>query len=397
MSAARSRVLRLGVAGLGRAFTLMWPAFRADPRIRLMAAADPREAVRSAFAREFAARTYSTVEALADDPDIDAIYIATPHQVHAEHVEIAARAGRHVLVEKPIAITLAECDRMIAAAEAAGVHLIVGHSHSFDRPIQRARELIASGAHGPLGMITALNFGDFLYRPRRPEELDTARGGGVIFSQAAHQVDIVRLLGGGLVETVRASTGNWDPARSTEGAYSAHLTFESGAFASLTYSGYGHFDTDEFCGGISELGAVKDVSRHGTARRALAGVTDAAREAALKAERGYGGASFMPAAAAVAHEHFGVVIASCRHADIRPLPDRVMIHADTEQTAEMLPPPVIPRVEVIDELHAAVVDGRRPPHDGRWARATLEVCLAILESSRTGREISLTRQTAVPA
>ena len=102
---------------------------------------------------------------------------------------------------------------MIAAARSAGVQLVVGHSHSFDRPIRRTREIIASGAVGAPRMITALNFTDFLYRPRRPEELVTEQGGGVVFSQAAHQIDIVRLLGGGRVRSVRASTGAWDPAR----------------------------------------------------------------------------------------------------------------------------------------------------------------------------------------
>ena len=88
---------------------------------------------------------------------------------------------------------------MIDAAREAGVQLIVGHSHSFDLPILPTRELIASGAFGAVRMITALNFTDFLYRPRRPEELDTESGGGAVFNQAAHQVDIVRLLAGGKV------------------------------------------------------------------------------------------------------------------------------------------------------------------------------------------------------
>ena len=79
------------------------------------------------------------------------------------------------------------------------MHLVVGHSHSFDAPILRTRELIASGDFGAVRMINAFNYTDFLYRPRRPEELDTAHGGGAVFNQAAHQVDIVRLLGGGRV------------------------------------------------------------------------------------------------------------------------------------------------------------------------------------------------------
>ena len=77
---------------------------------------------------------------------------------------------------------------------------MVGHSHSFDAPILRTRALIAGGEFGAVRMINTLNYTDFVYRPRRPEELDTAQGGGAIFSQAAHQVDIVRLLGGGEVQ-----------------------------------------------------------------------------------------------------------------------------------------------------------------------------------------------------
>ena len=146
------------------------------------------------------------------------VYIATPHEHHATHVATVTAHGKHVLVEKPMAITLAECRQMIAAAERAGVSLLVGHSHSFDRPILRTREIIASGAVGPVRMINAQYYTDFLYRPRRPEELVTGRGGGVVFSQGAHQIDIVRLLGGGRVRTVRALTGAWDSDRPTEGA-----------------------------------------------------------------------------------------------------------------------------------------------------------------------------------
>src|SRR5579871_4435116 len=246
--ACGTRKLALGVAGLGRAFTLMLPTLLQDERIALVAAADPRREAREAFAADFDARTYGTVEELCADRDVEIIYVATPHQMHAAHACAAACAGKHLLVEKPMAITLAECEAMIAAARASKVHLIVGHSHSFDAPCAHARALIASGKFGRLGAVTAMNFTDFMYRPRRPEELDTAQGGGVVFSQGAHQIDVIRLLGGGRLRSVRASTGCWDAARPTEGAYSALLTFEDGAYATAVYSGYGHFDSDELCG-----------------------------------------------------------------------------------------------------------------------------------------------------
>jgi phthalate 4,5-cis-dihydrodiol dehydrogenase len=393
--------LRLGVAGLGRAFTLMLRALAADPRIELCAAADPREEARRRFAADFAARTYATVEALCEDRGVDAIYVATPHQHHAAHAIAAMSRGKHVLVEKPMAITLDDCTRMIEAAERAGLVLVVGPSHSFDRPILRAREIIASGEVGAVRMITAQYHTDYLYRPRRPEELVTDAGGGAIYSQCAHQVDVVRLLAGGRATSVRGATGAWDPRRATEGAYAALLTFDGGAFASLAYSGYAHFDGDEWCCGVGEMGMAKRADAYGAARRSLRRSATDRAELALKNARNYGGADPTlsdldnPADGPQGHPHFGAVIVSCDHADLRPLPNGVMIYGDDEARLDPLPLPAIPRSEVVDEFHGAIVDGRAPLHGGRWAMASLEVCLAILQSSRERREIALRHQVGV--
>src|SRR5262245_19149051 len=159
--------LKIGVAGLGRAFTVMLPTLTRDPRVELVAAADPRPEARQRFAADFGATVYGSVEGLCADARVEAVYVATPHQHHARHTAVAAAHGKHVLVEKPMALTLADCGAMIEVARAAGVQLIVGHSHSFDAPVRRAREIVASGTVGRVRMINALNFTDFLYRPRR--------------------------------------------------------------------------------------------------------------------------------------------------------------------------------------------------------------------------------------
>jgi phthalate 4,5-cis-dihydrodiol dehydrogenase len=399
------RRLRMGVAGLGRAFTLMLSTLAADSRVELVAAADLRSEATQRFAADFGARTYGAVEALCADPDVEVVYVATPHEHHVAHVATAAAHGKHVLVEKPMAITLDECRDMIVATERAGVSLIVGHSHSFDRPILRAREIIASGAVGAVRMINAQYYTDFLYRPRRPEELVTERGGGVVFSQGAHQIDIVRLLGGGRVRSVRALTGAWDRDRPTEGAFAALLTFECGAFASLLYSGYAHFDSDEICGGIGQLGVPKDANQYGAARRNLERAANSDQEAALKNARNYGGADYPKSTAAALsiasdgagarwHQHFGFVVVSCDRADLRPLPTGVMVYGDAGARMDPLPRPRIQRAEVIDELYDAIVHKRAPLHDGKWAMATLEVCLAVLQSAREQRDITLVHQVA---
>jgi phthalate 4,5-cis-dihydrodiol dehydrogenase len=394
-----TRRLRLGIAGLGRAFSLMLPTLRDDPRVELVAGADPRPEARAQFAEDFGATAHDSVEALCADPNVEAIYISTPHQFHRENVESAARHGKHAIVEKPMALSLADCAAMIEATQKAGTHLLVGHSHSFDAPIARTRALVASGAYGRLRMIQALQYTDFLYRPRRPEELATEQGGGVIFNQAPHQIDIVRLIGGGRVASVRAQTGSWDASRPTEGAYSAFLTFDDGLFASLTYSGYAHFDTDEFSEWIGESGLRKDPARYGEARAALRGVSGDS-ETAMKQARNYGGPRYTPPGAGAKdqrwHEHFGLIVASCDAADLRPQPHGIMIYGNEERRFEALSPPTIPRVEVMDEFCAAIFDGKPILHGGEWAMATMEVCFALLQSARDGREITLTHQTGLP-
>lgn len=389
------RRLRLGVVGLGRAFSLMAPGFAAHGRVRVVAAADPRAEARARFTADFGGSSYATAAELCADPTVDAVYVASPHQFHAEHAILAAKHDKHVLVEKPMALALTDCRAMVTAAEQAGVRLVVGHSHSFDAPVARARQIIGGGALGAVQMITAVNYTDFLYRPRRSEELDTERGGGVIFNQAPHQVDIARLLGGDRVQCVRAATGAWDRERPTEGAYSALLIFAGGAFASLTYNGYGHFDSDEWCEWVGEGGQRKSPDIYGATRRLLSSVQNAEAETALKATHNYGGADFFaPGGTPDFHPHFGVVLVSCERGDIRPTPKGVMIYGDRERRFEPLPAPPTPRAEVLDELCDAVLDGKPPLHNGAWGLATMEVCLAMLRSARDGCDVELTDQIA---
>jgi len=387
----------LGVAGLGRAFTLMLPTLANDPRIELVSATDPQSIACAQFERDFGVRCVDSVQALCAHPEVQAIYIATPHQLHVSHVEMAAAHGKHVMVEKPMALSLEDCTRMIEATQRAGTVLLVGHSHSFNAPILRAHQRIQSGEFGAVRMIQALNYTDFLYRPRRPEELDTAQGGGVIFSQAAHQLDIVRLLGGGHVTSVMAHTGAWDPARPTEGAYSALLGFAGGAFASVSYSGYGHFDSDQWMNDIGELGQSKSRSDYGAARRRLVNAHNAQQEAALKAARNYGAPQWVGSTAVptgLQHQHFGPLVVSCDRADLRPVPNGVWVDGDGACVLDALEPPHIPRQEVIDELYNAVVHQQPVLHSGEWARATTAVSLAILQSAHNAQPVTPPFQVA---
>jgi phthalate 4,5-cis-dihydrodiol dehydrogenase len=390
--------LRLGIIGLGGATRQILPSLAGHPRVRIVAGADPRAEARERFAADFGAGAFARAEQLCASAAVDAVYIATPHQYHRENAVAAADAGKHIILEKPMALTLDDCDAIIEAAARNHVQLVVGHTHGFDRPIAKMREIIRSGELGALAMVNMWSYSNFLYRPRRPEELDTKQGGGIIFNQVPHQVDVARLLGGGLVRSVRSMAWTLDPARPTEGSHVTFLQFESGAAASLVFSGYDYFDSDEFHFWVGEMGEEKQPDRHGSARAALEKLGSPDAEAFLKSAAAYGKASTAPAGEGRRHHpHCGVVIATCAGGDLRPSADGVLLYG--RQGRVEIPVPYGPgfpdKGGVLEELYDAWASGRPPLHSGAWGKATMEVALAVLTSARERREVTLHHQ--VPA
>jgi phthalate 4,5-cis-dihydrodiol dehydrogenase len=390
-----AKTLRLGVIGLGRAAAMMLPSLLAHPHVRLTAAADPNPAARARFEADVGGRTYVSAGELCAAADVDAVYVATPHQHHAGDVLTAAGHGKHAIVEKPMALTLEECRAMTDAAERNGVVLVVGHSHGFDPSIMMIRDVVERGEAGPLRMIANLVYTDFLYRPRRPEELDTSLGGGILFNQVPHQVDIVRTIDGGPLRSVYAHTGIWDRARPTEGAMTALLEFTDGVAASLTYSGYDRFDTDEFHDWTGEDGAPKR-PQHGRRQRAARAYATPDDEARGRTARGFAGAGIARSEGPMHHPHFGLLIVSCEGADLRPSPDGVLVY-DADGVRELRAPSAraYPNKDgVIDEFYDAIVSGQPPLHDGRWGTETMAATIALLHSARERRIVTLTGEDA---
>jgi phthalate 4,5-cis-dihydrodiol dehydrogenase len=148
-----SPILRVAIAGLGAAGCMMIPALLKHPHVEIAAAADLDKDPLEKFQHDFQAETYLGVEELCQSPHVDAIYIATPTPYHTEHALLALEYRKHVVLEKPMALSLADADAMIAAAERRGVQLVVGHSHSFEPPIRKIREIVRSGELGRLRML----------------------------------------------------------------------------------------------------------------------------------------------------------------------------------------------------------------------------------------------------
>ena len=386
-----SDIVQIGIVGLGAAGRAFLPAILAHPGFKLVAVAEPVAEVRADALAGHHATGYSTMQAMLEHPGLDAVYIATPTNLHPEHALQAFAAGKHVLVEKPMAAQLDQARAMVAAAEQAGVVLLVGHSHSYDLPIQKMREIIAEGTLGRVRMVNTWCFTDWVYRPRRADELDTDQGGGVTYRQGSHQFDIIRLLCGGMVRSVRAKTFNWDPQRSVIGAHIAYLDFVDGAAATAVYNGYGNFSSMDLGFNVSEWGFRQPPENRPSLRNSPADLTPEA-ELLAKQRRAKsaipGSAPYQP--------FFGVTLVSCERGDIRQSPKGLYVYSQQGQIEIELPTDRTPRDLVMAEFHNAITGRARALHDGRWGLANLEVCAAAISSSESGLDVLLQEQVALP-
>jgi len=382
--------VNIGIAGLGAAGRAFLPAIAGHPGFRLAAVAEPSPQVRADALAGRDAAGYGSVQEMLAHPGLQAVYVATPTDLHLQHVLQACDAGMHVLVEKPMAVRLDDARNMVLAAERAGVVLLVGHSHSYDMPIHAMRRLIDKGGLGRVRMVNTWCYTDWVYRPRRPDELDADQGGGVTYRQGSHQFDIIRLLCGGLARSVRARTFDWDPDRSVIGAHVAYLDFADGAAATAVYNGYGRFSSMDLTFNVSEWGHLQPPgSRPGAAPAGL----DPQAELAAKQRRAR---SAIPASAP--HQpFFGLTLVSCEGGDIRQTPQGLQVYTREGVSDIELPADRTPRDLVMAEFHDAI-SGRAPAvHDGRWGLANLEVCAAAIESARLGGEVRLSEQVGLRA
>jgi phthalate 4,5-cis-dihydrodiol dehydrogenase len=371
--------LRMGLIGVGVGARQLLPALTRHPGVRLSAAADVRETALDRLRAELGIHTFTSAEALCDSDTLDTVWVASPNHLHAEHAILAAEHGKHVVVSKPMAVTLDEADAMHAAAARSGVVLLAGHTQSMAPTIRRMAQMVRGGELGRLGMLHTWHFTDWMYRPRLPDELNTARGGGPVFRQASHQVDIVRTIAGRRLRSVRAATVELDASRQVPGAYTVYLEFDDGTPATIVYSGYGHFDVSAFLRGSESAPSASS---------SLVGDVD---EAQRKESLRYGGGSAGPAGSN-SLGLFGLTLVACEHGDIRESPDGLFVHTREGRRDIFIADEPRGWAE-LDELYAAVRDSQPVFHDARWGLATLEACLAIHTSSRTRQEVVLTRQT----
>jgi phthalate 4,5-cis-dihydrodiol dehydrogenase len=392
-----TRTLKMGIIGIGVGATEILPSMEDMEEIEVVAGADVNAETLQRFGKQFpGAKLYDSVEKLLADPNVEAVWISSPNRFHAPHTITAANAGKHVVVEKPMALNLEQAEQMVEAVERNGVKLMAGHTRSYTMPVRAMRAVVQSGRLGKLCAIHLWAYSDWMLRPRTPDELDVSQGGGVPYRQVPHQIDTVRVLGGGMLRSVRGMTGQWESARPIPGYYTAYLEFEDGTPATVVHNGYGYFVGAELVP-WGESTHWYTMEERVKVRKALRSGTR--REDSEKQDMRIGGAGLhygRPQRKPWVPEDMGLLVVSCERGDLRHSQYGIYVYDDDGQhDIELMPAnPVARRGELV-ELYEAIVNGKPVYHDGRWGMATLEVGLAIMQSARERREIMLTHQVPV--
>ena len=225
------RAVRVGVVGAGFMGTTHAAAWRAEGARVVLLARDVARA--TAAAAELGATAVATLDELLARVDI--VDVCTPTDAHTEVVLAAAAAGCHVVCEKPLALDPAEGERMIAACEAAGVRLFVGHVLRYIAEYAAAKAVVA---RGDIGTPAVLRLRRCAFRPQKPAGhwlFDPARSGGMAFDLLIHDIDYARWIAGDVTRAYAWSAGLDRPDRPLDHAFLT-LTHASGAITHITGS-----------------------------------------------------------------------------------------------------------------------------------------------------------------
>jgi len=287
-----------------------------------------------------------SVDALIARDDISAIFVATPHHVHADQCVAAAKAGKHLMIEKPMACSVADCDAILDACKEAGVYSSIAFSQRTRKCNIKAKQLIDEGAIGRILQIkemslVATGLAGLPKWQSDPENL------GTLFGHAIHNFDRIRWLTGEEIKTVYAKCTSIEPDVKVEGTSMVLMTLADGAAASLWASFQvpkPSFPRSQFSTWIIGEKGLMDVDAYGELRVATEGEW---RVAETQAPIDWSGKGFL---------------------------DPVRLESYTLQCQDFID---------------AVADNRLPAVTGWDGRQAVAAALACYESSRTGKEITL--------
>ncbi|MEI7967457.1 MAG: Gfo/Idh/MocA family oxidoreductase [Betaproteobacteria bacterium] len=299
----------------------------------------------TAFANRYGVPGYTSVESLLNAVDIDVVSVLSPSGLHAEHAVAVAKSGRHVVVEKPMALTLLDADRMIKAADDAGVRLFVVKQNRFNVPVIKAKQALAAGRFGQLvlGTVRVRWCRDQAYYDQDAWRGTWAQDGGVIANQASHHVDMLNWFMGPVASVhARATTALVDIE--TEDTAVATVRFRNGALGVIEATAATR--PKDLEGSLSVLGSGGSVEISGFAVNEIR------------------------------HWHF-----------VHPTAD----DAEVLHKFSVNPPNVygFGHQAYYEHVVDCLTNGTPALVDGREGRDSLELLVAIYESIASGREVSL--------
>ncbi len=230
--------LGIGIIGAGHFGARHAAALTKAGGFHVAAACRQDAAALAAFVAAHGGRAHRDVAALLADPDVDAVVVASPHHLHEAHAIAAAHAGKPMLLEKPMAPDLASCDRIAAAARAAGVGLMLGHTLRFAAPVAAAREAIARGEIGEPRFGRAAMIRIWMQANRRDWHMDRRQGGGMLLTAGIHALDALLWLMPAPPRRVHAAIATRFHDMQADDVAQLTIRFADGAIGSVTSVGY---------------------------------------------------------------------------------------------------------------------------------------------------------------
>ena len=356
------RRMRTAVVGCGKVGRIHADALRDVPEAEFVAVCDSDAGRANAFAEKYGVRPYTDLGVLLRESGAEAVILGTPHPLHAEAAIRAAEAGVHVLVEKPLAANLKDCDAMLAAADRAGVKLGVVSQRRFYEPVQRMRAAIDAGKIGRpvLGTFLMLSWRDGAYYRSDPwrGRWDT-EGGGVLVNQSPHQLDLLQWFMGPIEEI----SGYWanlnHPSIEVDDSAVAVIRFKGGGLGSIVTS-------------VSQNpGVYTKVHVHGANGASVGVQTD-------------GGATFIAGVTMIAEPPVN---------DVWTVPGEEGLLAGWQAEDRDR----FGRIDPVTRYHAlqdrdflqAVLEGREPLTTGRDGRVVVAMFTAIYQSNRERRPVRM--------
>lgn len=355
--------LRTALIGCGKVGQIHAQALAALPESEFVAACDVDLPRATSFAARFGVKPYSDVGQMLAECGIQALLIATPHPLHAAPAIEAARAGVHVLVEKPLAASLADCDAMLAAARAGGIKLGVISQRRWYEPVQRMKAAILAGKIGrpALGVFVMYSWREPAYYESDPwrGRWDT-EGGGVLVNQSPHMIDLLKWL---MDDEVAEVSGYWanvnHPSVAVEDTAVAILRFKNGGLGSIVTSV------------AQKPGIYTKVHIHGSSGASVGVETDR-------------GATFIAGVSNIPEPSLN---------DLWTIPGEedqlARFQADDRARFEQIDAVTHYHAVQIEDFLRSIIEDRPPLVTGDDGRAVVAIFQAIYQSNREGRAVKL--------